>query len=56
MNLVILQACSNGTTLRKSLRNPSSLEGWLTKAKDAPSPHEIRLTLLDTNQYYQSQE
>ena len=26
-----------------------SLEGWPTKAKVAPSPHEVRLTPLDTN-------
>ena len=26
-----------------------SLEGWPTKAKEAPSPHEVKLTLLDTN-------
>ena len=26
-----------------------SLEGWRTKAKEAPSPHEVRLALLDTN-------
>ena len=26
-----------------------SLEGWPTKAKEAPSPHELRLALLDTN-------
>ena len=26
-----------------------SLEGWPTKAKEAPSPHEVRLALLDTN-------
>ena len=26
-----------------------SLEGWPTKAKEAPSPHEVRLTPLDTN-------
>ena len=25
-----------------------SLEGWPTKAKEAPSPHEVRLTPLDT--------
>ena len=25
-----------------------SLVGWPTKAKEAPSPHEVRLTLLDT--------
>ena len=26
-----------------------SLEGWPSKAKEAPSPHEVRLTLLNTN-------
>ena len=26
-----------------------SLEGWPTKAKEVPSPHEVRLTPLDTN-------
>ena len=26
-----------------------SLEGWPTKAKEAPSPYEVRLTPLDTN-------
>ena len=26
-----------------------SLEGWPTKAKDAPSPHRVRLALLDTD-------
>ena len=26
-----------------------SLEGWPTKAKEAPSPHEVRMSLLDTN-------
>ena len=30
-----------------------SLEGWPTKAKEAPSPHEVRLTPLDTNPVYQ---
>ena len=29
-----------------------SLEGWPTKAKEAPSPHEVRLALLDTNTQY----
>ena len=28
-----------------------SLERWPTKAKEAPSPHEVRLTLLNTNPY-----
>ena len=31
-----------------------SLEGWPTKAKEAPSPHEVRLALLDTNPLFQS--
>ena len=26
-----------------------SLEGWPTKAKEAPFPHEVRLALLDTD-------
>ena len=30
-----------------------SLEGLPTKAKEAPSPHEARLTLLDTNPVFQ---
>ena len=31
-----------------------SLEGWLTKAKEALSPHEVTMTLLDTNPVFQS--
>ena len=30
-----------------------SLEGWPTKAKEAPSPHEVRLASLDTNPVFQ---
>ena len=30
-----------------------SLEGWPTKAKEAASPHELRLALLDTNPVFQ---
>ena len=30
-----------------------SLEGWPTKAKEVPSPHEVRLTALDTNTVFQ---
>ena len=26
-----------------------SLERWSTKAKETPSPHEVRLTLQDSN-------
>ena len=31
-----------------------SLEGWPTKAKEAPSPHKVRLAPLDTNPVFQS--
>ena len=30
-----------------------SPEGWPTKAKQALSPHEVRLALLDTNTVFQ---
>ena len=30
-----------------------SLEGLQTKAKEAPSPHEVRVTPLDTNPLFQ---
>ena len=30
-----------------------SLEKWPTKAKEAPSPHEVRLAPLDTNPVFQ---
>ena len=34
-----------------------SLEGWpTTKATEAPSPHEIRLTPLDNNPVFQCQD
>ena len=31
-----------------------SLEGWPTKTKEVPSPHEVRLAPLDTNPVFQS--
>ena len=31
-----------------------SLEGWPTKTKEAPSPHEVRLAPLDTNPVFQN--
>ena len=31
-----------------------SLEGWPTKAKETPSPHKVRLALLDTKPVFQS--
>ena len=30
----------------------ASLEGWTTKDKQVPSPHEVRLDPLDTNPYF----
>ena len=33
-----------------------SIEGWPTKAKEATSPHEVRLTPLDTNRLFQCLE
>ena len=30
-----------------------SLEEWPTKAKEAPSPHEVRLTPLENNPIFQ---
>ena len=33
-----------------------SLEGWPTKAKEAPSSHEVRLAPLDTNPVFQNLE
>ena len=30
-----------------------SLEGWPTKTKEEPPPHEVRLALLDTNPVFQ---
>ena len=31
-----------------------SLGGWATKAEEAPSPHEVRLAVLDTNPVFQN--
>ena len=31
-----------------------SLKGWPTKAKEAPSPHEVTLAPLDTNPVFQN--
>ena len=31
-----------------------SREGWPTKAKETPSPYEVRLAPLDTNPVFQS--
>ena len=31
-----------------------SIEGWPTKAKETPSPHEVRLAPLDANPVFHS--
>ena len=33
-----------------------SLEGWQNKAKEASSPHEVRMTLPDTKNMYKVPE
>ena len=40
--------CKTSTPSGIFIMTPS-LEGLLTKAKEAPSPREVRLALLDTN-------
>ena len=36
------------------LTNPIGKDGVRTKAKEAPSPHEVRLAPLDSNPVFQS--
>ena len=45
--------CKTSTPLGILIVIPS-LEGWPTKAKEAPSPHEVRMSPLDTNLVFQS--
>ena len=45
--------CSKTSTIKNIFIRPSPLEGWPTKAKGAPSPHEGRLTPLDTNSTFE---
>ena len=40
--------CSKTSTPEGVFIVITSLELWSTKAKEAPSPHEVRLALLDT--------
>ena len=40
--------CSKRSTPEGILIATPSLEGWPTKAKETPSPHEVKLALLDT--------
>ena len=44
--------CNKTSTLKCIFTVMPSLEGWPTKAKEAPSPHEVRLNLLDTPTQY----
>ena len=39
----------NKTSTPQGIFIVTSLEGWPTKTKEAPSPNEVRLTLLDTS-------
>ena len=41
--------CNKTSTLYDIFIVIPSLEEWPTKAKEEPSPHEVRLTPLDTN-------
>ena len=41
--------CSKTSTPEGIFIVTPSLEGWPTKAKEAPSPHEVSLAPLDTN-------
>ena len=41
--------CSKTSTPKGIFIVTPSLEGWPIKAKEAPSPHEVRLAPLDTN-------
>ena len=44
--------CNKTSTLKCIFTVMPSLEGWPTKAKEAPSSHEVRLNLLDTPTQY----
>ena len=45
--------CKTSTSQGIFMVTPS-LEGWPTKAKEAPSPHEVRLAPLDNNPVFES--
>ena len=45
--------CTGTSTSQSIFIMTPSLEGWPTKAKEAPSPNEVRLTPLDTNPVFQ---
>ena len=41
--------CSKKSTPKGIFTVTPSLERWPTKTREEPSPHEVRLALLDTN-------
>ena len=53
-----MMGCKDGRCSKSSIPKgiiivPQSLKRWPTKAKEAPSPHEVRPTQLDTNPIFQ---
>ena len=47
-------SCNKTLTLCSIFILTPSLEGWPTKAKEAPSPIELRLNMLDTDPVFVS--
>ena len=45
--------CNKTSTPYSTFIVTPSLEGWPTKAEEVYSPHEVRLTPLDTNPVFQ---
>ena len=45
--------CNKTSTPKANFIVIPSIEGWPTKAKEAPSPHTVRLTPLDSNPVFQ---
>ena len=45
--------CKEISTQKDIFVVTTSLEGWQTKAKETPSPLEVRLTPVDTNPVFQ---
>ena len=45
--------CNRISTPKRYFYCHTSLEGWTNKARETPSPNEVTLTPLDTNQVFQ---
>ena len=45
--------CNKTSTTKYIFIVTPPLEGWPSKVKEPPSPHEVRLTLLDTTPVFQ---